>query len=145
MTPREMATAFPEATRRRYVRLTTYQSGKSSKFYEVLIAETGGDESVGIPSDYTVLFRWGRIGADGETQVQVFANYVDAMNAFDSKVKSKKAKGYVTQWYKPNGRDTDDERSVEEDAAPTKKHFEPSKSDEKYDNLQQQRKDEAPW
>jgi len=142
----ELDEKYPIDLRKRHVRLT-YRVGKSNKFYEALL--TAVDRfATALPTGlekWAVVFRWGRVSADGETQEEFFNNLVDATKAFDAKVKSKTAKGYVVQWYKPNGKDTDDERTVEEDAAPTKKHFEPSKSDEKYDDLQQKRKDEAPW
>lgn len=147
MNRRELDEKYPHDLRKRHIRLT-FNKGKSNKFYEALVTAIDHLATPSAPpGQWAVVFRWGRttVFENSEVQEEHFTNLVDAMNAFDRKVKSEKAKGYETQWYKPNGRDIDNERSVEEDAAPTKKHFEPSKSDEKYDDLQQQRKDEASW
>jgi len=74
----------------------TYQDEKSDKFYEIAI---NGDGVVGADGKYTVDFRYGRTGTDGQTGTKTKepVSYDEAKAAYDKVVKSKMKKGYTEE------------------------------------------------
>ncbi len=64
-----------------------YVEGTSSKFYEVMIVESG-----------VCVLRWGRIGSAGQSSVTAYPTYDEARDQGLKQVFAKKSKGYVTKY-----------------------------------------------